>query len=336
MAKVLISLVSEQTIPNVRFIKDHTGEVDKYVFITTQEMLEEQKTQAMVDALNIPQNKYTRILVNNFNFEKIEHSLKHGNFNKDDEYLVNITGGTKPMSIVTMSFFSDYPKAKIFYVPIGEQTYRQVYPKTENPVKQFRKKLTLNEYFKAHNLKLISQEKKFSRKIQHAKRMLNKFIQFNGDIDKIAEFKNPQEMTNPEDRAYYSGGWFEEYVYWKFKEKFNLDDSQIAYSVKLRIGESENEYDAVFVHQGGIYIVECKAYHNTKGVAEKVRNAILKLAALDDYFGINSHSIIITTANLKGINKRENENLLERAKTLKVQLFQMEDLVDDKFLEMIK
>jgi len=328
MQTILISLVSEQTIPNVRFIKEFIDEVDKFIFITTQEMLNKEKTEAQTKALNIPKSKFAQITVAEFNFDKIEKTLQNANFSQKNTYLLNITGGTKPMAIVTMTHFSDFPNAKIYYVPIGNSTYRQVFPKIKTPVFQFKKSLTLEEYLKAYNLKIISQVKKHSRNLAHAQKMLNRFVETGGDIKKIDKLQHLDKMS-AEDRAYYNGGWFEEYIYAKLKEKFKLNDTQIAYNVKLKLKDTENEYDAVFVYQDSIYIVECKAYNN-KAVNTKIERDLYKLGAIDDYFGINANSILITTANIRG------KALFERAISLKVQLFHKKDLIDDKFLDDLK
>ena len=39
MSKILVSLVSEQTIPNVEFIKEMEDQIDYFLFITTKSMV---------------------------------------------------------------------------------------------------------------------------------------------------------------------------------------------------------------------------------------------------------------------------------------------------------
>ena len=45
--KVLISIVSDQTIPNVLFIKDFK-EMDEYVFLSTEKMEQQKKTEKII------------------------------------------------------------------------------------------------------------------------------------------------------------------------------------------------------------------------------------------------------------------------------------------------
>lgn len=335
MAKILVSLVSDQVIPNIRFIKEFKSVIDSFIFITTKEMEEKGKISFHQDAMNISLKKSKIIIVDKFSFSEIEDTLLEHDFNEQDEYLVNITGGTKPMSIVAMSFFSSYKNSKIYYVPIGEGVYRQVFPRLVIPEKQFEKKLTLKEYFIASNLKLLAQESKTTRNTSYAQSLLNKFIQTIGNIEDIDIINRAHDMDNPEDRTYYSGGWFEELIFDKIKKKFELDKNQIAYNVELKNQKSENEYDAVFVHEESIYIVECKAYYGKTNLRKKVEKDLYKLGALDDNFGLKVTAIYITTADLKGNSINEYRSLMNRANSLRVKLFQLDDLINDKFLNKI-
>jgi len=335
MSKVLVSLVSQQIIPNLKLIKEFKSNIDSYIFITTSDMEIKKQTEIYMKSANIPERKITKIIVSPFNFKEIEDDLLKANFEYEDEYYINITGGTKPMSIITMSFFSSLYKSKIFYVPIEENVYRQIHPRLENPEKQFTKKITLKEYFIAHNLKLESQESTVTRKISHAEVLLKKFIKYNGNVSKIDKIKNAHDMMNSEDRAYYSGGWFEELIFYKIKKFLKLNQNQIAYNVKLENNKSENEYDAVFVHNDSIYIVECKAYYGKSQLRTKVEKDLYKLGALDDNFGLKANAIYITTADIKNNSIEEYTSLSERAKSLKVKLFELSDLKNDYFLNKI-
>jgi len=336
MAKILVNLISEQTIPNIRFIKEYHQAIEKFVFITTIDMEQSGKTNSHLKVFNIPDRKIQKIIVDPFKFKKIENILLETNFNEDDEYFVNITGGTKPMSIVAMSFFSGFKNAKMFYVPIGEENYRQVYPRIDQSEKLFSKHLTLKEYFESHNLELIGKENKASRDIEIAKKLMVKFIQNHGDIKQIPKIFNAKSLVKSIDKAYYSGGWFEEFIFWKIKQKFKLNENQIAYNVKLQNERSTNEYDAVFIYHDSIYIVECKAYFSLVKLKQKIEKDLYKLGALDKDFGLRSNAIYITTANIKANNIKENISLKERANSLKIQLFQFNDLINDKFLNEIK
>ena len=44
------------------------------------------------------------------------------------------------------------------------------------------------------------------------------------------------------DRIFYSGGWFEEYIYHKIKNELKLTNNQIAMKVKIANRNTKNEY----------------------------------------------------------------------------------------------
>ena len=48
---ILISLVSDQTLPNVELIKEFDSSIDEYIFIYTHE--KEKQLQRIIDATNI-------------------------------------------------------------------------------------------------------------------------------------------------------------------------------------------------------------------------------------------------------------------------------------------
>lgn len=335
MAKILVSLVSDQVIPNIRLIKELKSEIDNYIFISTTDMEKKKKSDAHMKSINVSPNKSTIVLVSPFNFKNIEEILYDLDLKEDDEYLVNITGGTKPMSIVAMSYFSSFEKVRIFYVPIGEEVYRQVFPRIDSPEISFVKQLNLKEYFKANSLDLIEHESMVTKNISIAQGLLHSFIKLRGDINKIPKVKNAHDLQLSEDKAYYSGGWFEELIFFKLKTKFNLNQNQIAYNVQLRNNKSKNEYDVVFIYKDTIYIVECKAYFGKSSLRAKIEKDLYKLGALDDDFGLKAKAIYITTADIIGNNIEENTSLNERANSLKVKLFQLSNLKNDSFLNKI-
>jgi hypothetical protein len=298
-------------------------------------MEKQNKTELNLKSANIPSRKTQTIIVQPNNFKEIEEVLHSLDFNDKDEFLVNITGGTKPMSIVSMTYFSLFDNVKIFYIPIGEGSYRQVYPRIEQPQTEFSKQITLKEYFYANGLELQAQESIISRNIKLAQTILDKFITYNGDISNIDKVRKAHEMTNSVDKSYYSGGWFEELIFHKIKQRFNLNQNQIAFNVKLLNHNSKNEYDAVFVNNDSIYIVECKAYYGKSGLRAKIEKDLYKLGALDDNFGLKANAIYITTADIKGNSILEYKSLIERANSLGVKLFQLSDLRNDYFLNKI-
>ncbi len=335
MSKILISILSDQTIPNIRFIKEKQAEIDRFVFIGTKQMQQKNKMCSHIIALNLRKSKTEQILVNPFNITSIEEILLDSNFDEQDIYLVNITGGTKPMSIACLSFFSALPNVSIYYVPIGEGFYRQIFPKVKNPQLNFSKEITLKEYFASYQLRLIGMEHQPTKPISEAENQMKKYIDSKGDIDKLPDIKNAHQLQRAEDRSYYSGGWFEEYIYWAIKQAFNLSKTQIGFKVELQNNSSKNEYDVIFLYKDYIHIVECKAYFGSNNIYQKIEKDLYKLSALDDNFGLKAQAIYITTYNIRDYSKQINKSLQNRASSLKVNSFQFDDLINNDFIKQL-
>ncbi len=335
MKMILVNIVSDQAIPNLRFIKEFSNVADNFLFITTNQMEREGKTDRLIYASHISMKKSHRIIVPPVNMKEIEERLLDFGFPDEIEYLVNITGGTKPMSIVTLSVFSVLRHAKLFYIPIGEETYRQVYPRIVKAEQKFSIKISLKEYFESYGLVLLAKENKLTKTFQTSKRIFDLIVANKGNIRLVSDIVNAHKNNNPSDKSYYSGGWFEEYIYWVIKKKLNLQNTEIAYNVQLRNRKSKNEYDVVFIWNDSIYIVECKVF-NESNLREKVEKGLYKLGALDDDFGLKAHAVFITTADIKGKSTDSNNSLSERARSLNVKLFQLGDIINHKFLNQLK
>jgi len=332
MARVLVSLLSDQSMPNIRFIKENQIGIDNFVFIGTNEMKRKNKLISYVKSLNISLAKTKEILVDPFNISLIEEGLLNSDFNEEDEYIVNITGGTKPMSIACLSFFSYFVNVTIYYVAIGDDFYRQIYPRVNNPHRKFEKSITLKEYFTSYQLELLGMEHKPTKPISAATFLMHKYLETEGNINKLPEIKNAHKLKSGEDRAYFSGGWFEEYVYWAIKKFFHLSETQIAFKVELQNEKSKNEYDVVFIYQDEINIVECKAYFGSANTHQKIEKDLYKLSALGDDFGLKVQAIYITTFNIKEYNITKYRSLKNRAQSLQIKSFQFDDLIKNNFL----
>jgi len=335
MKTILVNVVSDQAMPNLRFIKEFSNLADSFLFITTRQMEQEGKTDRLIHASHISTKKSHRIIVSPVNMKEIEERMLDFGLSEEVEYLVNITGGTKPMSIVTLSVFSVFQHAKLFYIPIGEGTYRQVYPRIAKADQEFSIRISLQEYFESYGLILLEKENKLSKNYQIAKGLFDLIVANRGNARLIPDIVNAHQNNNPSDKSYYSGGWFEEFIYWEIKKKLNLQNTEIAYNVKLRNQKSKNEYDVVFIWNDSIYIVECKVF-NEPHLREKVEKGLYKLGALDDDFGLKAHAVFVTTADIKGKSPDSNNSLSERAKSLNVKLFQLRDIINNKFLNYLE
>ena len=124
MRRILVLLVSDQTVPNFLFIKSFDN-VDKYLFITTDKMENENsgnKRKWLLTASGIAEEKQDFRIVDAELKSDVISKIQDFDWDNYTEIIVNVTGGTKMMSIACYEFFKNITK-NIWYLPIGKNTY---------------------------------------------------------------------------------------------------------------------------------------------------------------------------------------------------------------------
>lgn len=196
----LISMVSEQTIPNILFIKDHP-EADRYIFLSTDRMEEAGKTNAILESAGI-QNKDIQIIkVSHNNPGEIEDTLKTLTFEDGDEILLNITGGTKIMSLAAYQFFSNR-NSRIFYLTLGKNEVNRIFP---YPLKEgkINARLNLQEYFSAYGVRIQSSSSEFLRDPEFTRRFKKEIFPESSDIIwTIRELRNKKKVKKILEKKY--------------------------------------------------------------------------------------------------------------------------------------
>lgn len=249
---LLVSLVSDQTIPNVQLIKEFKEISTDYLFVTTAGMEKKGTRKWIENACNIQGNT---IEVNEYSFADIHEKLSQLDFDSFDKVIVNLTGGTKVMTMVAEDFFKNIG-ADIYYVTGKNNEYIHVFPKGTENTFTFQHKLTVADYLTSYGftfqdpkpamfsldiakpiVELYSSDERIQANIE-AIRFLNKQRSAkkgvkSEDLYKIESFlkeinfpvKNSQLTAN--EVRYLSGEWLEEYVGLKIKEELNLSDEEI-------------------------------------------------------------------------------------------------------------
>ncbi|MBS1736766.1 MAG: DUF1887 family protein [Bacteroidetes bacterium] len=295
--KVIVSLVSDQSIPNILFIKEK-GLADYYYFITTEIMEKRGIVSNILKSLDINEEQTKRIEVIEDSVKDIDDNLVNNLlFEDDDEILINITGGTKIMSLAVYNFFARSGSGDIFYIPIGKNEIKQIFPLRKNRVSIINKRVNLLEYLTAYGVKV--REESFRSKnnlLKDQKQTTDLFNSFLTDkrntLFQVAEeiretglrgkkitanepkkaeyfnkakafqeagvsWENPGEISKYESK-YITGEWFEEYIYPRIKDWLNKNDDEIGLGLQLEKGNAPNEYDIMFTHNNALYVIECK------------------------------------------------------------------------------
>ena len=128
-------MVSDQTVPNITFIKTAKVIFDEYWFITTEysEGLEKDgsfniaksKSNWIIDTCDIA-DKSKKIIVVEDDLIGIQAKIQaEVSENENHSFVLNMTGGTKMMSLGAFLFFQPRTE-EIYYKPIGKNHFKKI------------------------------------------------------------------------------------------------------------------------------------------------------------------------------------------------------------------
>ena len=321
MSKTIVSILSDHLLPNFLFIKEMEGQYSDLLFVSTPQMEMQEKAMHLEVALGRKEGSVRRIVVANDNYKEILDALHAEQLSGSVEYVVNITGGTKTMSLAVHEYFCQF-NASFVYVPIGKNSY---YDFSTDQTHSLDYRVSLNEYFTLYGLAydydnglICGAQKPF--KLFNEQKMSNFYL--------TEELRYAQKAPRPELRRYLGGEWFEEYVYLRIKRDFKLRDEDIAKSVKicrLSSTSNDNELDVVFVKDNALYVIECKVSMTGYGKEPKsvVDEYLYKLAAISKDFGLRVNSYIFTLHQMWRFAKATQENMSKRMRILGIR-----DIID--------
>lgn len=150
MSKVIVSLISDQTIPNILFLKEMKG--DKYILVSTTQM--EKALNAILSIAEIDEEKIEILEVKAWDLNDIAERFSTKITDNEAHYVINITGGTKIMSLGTYQFFSTL-NSDFYYLPIGKNAYQKINP-SPREIQKFTYKLKVLDYLKCYGLTVES------------------------------------------------------------------------------------------------------------------------------------------------------------------------------------
>lgn len=369
MAKNLVCLISNQLHPNYLFLKEFAEAKDNIYFITTNESDGKKEILWRVFKENKPEcGKLQTVPL--FGLEEKWTSMQarfSQFFRKGEEYLINLTGGTKYMAQAVYEYFRGCPNVKFIYIPYPKNEYLDYASDTATPLKS---RLSCKEYFDLCDLTgSWEQGTFFKENPTYSYSLFNKFIQFSQrDMDLISlvrkvsnnespwtvladaggfsdflqkiEFPISKEQLAAMGRRvrekylkYLAGTWFEEYVRLRLSEVlaspcYGIDNVKFSDAVK------PNELDCVAVVNNHCLVGECKTYLEKswlEGALDKAnrinKNVISTLSAHSYLFYINSQ-------DEKAIQMTLEQAQKEHLKLIKC--FGKEYFTDKaKFMEMI-
>ena len=291
----IVSILSDQPVPNLRLIKHFGGEGVRHIFLSTTKIEEAGIDENLRLAARIEQGSLTKRVIDPANPALIAAQLASFQFDRKATYLVNVTGGTKMMSqSVTVHFMNGYPDCRIVYLDINTGQLAEIYPDPGLSMLSGKGSLDLAAYFTVHGFTWTREEYLYKSPIQ-TRQLMSKVIS-KGGLSGMPKLRPPYER-HPDlmDRKYYSGGWFEEWSWYAIKEALRLGDKDIMHSIKLyarnsRKLDADHELDVAFVYRGKLHVAECKAF--TKYEGEKFNKTAFKLPGITRNLGQACVSLI--------------------------------------------
>lgn len=315
MSRVIVSIISQHSVPNFIFIKEMEGQYDEYLFITTEEIDKQMRGEQLENALKVKTEVgYISINANDY-ISAIQTLRKEWPERADDEYIVNLTGGTKMMSLAVHDFFAS-KKSTFYYVPIGLNTY---YNLNTGELRNIRYRVNLHEYFTLYGIKYnCIKEAELKHTEAEARELYNEVKQNHFYLPQ--KLKYAQEAPTPDLKAYYSGQWFEQFSYYCLKQAFDLDEDNIALSAKIYRDDNttnDNELDVAFMLDNALYVVECKVtMWGLGGPRETIEEYLYKLAAISKDFGLQVRPYIFTLHQISKMEKSVRDSLTKRCRIL--------------------
>ncbi len=358
MAKILVSLISDQTIPNVLLIRD-LADMERHIFITTHKMEQQKKSDWIMDAAEIPSDKCLKVEVVEDSLADIEDKLKEIDFDDDDEFFVNLTGGTKIMSIGVYNFFRQR-RSEIYYIPIGKNVYRKIFPEVKNREMLIHHRVGIAEYLKSYGITVVKKKNLNSlvKPIDYTKYFFNEFLNASPDdlslvnrlrkerskkriltagIENLDTYLHKIQFPNKEkgeldkdEIKYLTGEWFEEYVYSLLKKTLKLNEQAIAMDINIQRQNVDNEFDVMFTADNSLHVIECKSFIYDEDTGKNILNeSLYKLAALERDFGLRVKSYIFTLSE-RG-NEKENikPSFTDRSNLLRITIADRKKILED-------
>lgn len=260
MKQLIVSILSDQTIPNILLIKEYGSPDTDYLFVTTKQMIEKQIIQRIETVCSIKGMK--PVIVADNTIVELSTQMKDFDINRYQTILVNLTGGTKMMNLSVYNHFSHYQQAKMLYLPIGKN---MIVDLDSQSVTEIKYRMTIREYMLAYGVECdfetpsgisgettnkiydhfvsidlseyvpaFSQLREKRSKLKEGR----SFAYCDGDevdsfIKALGYSKEKKHLTK-EEIKYLTGGWFEQWVWQKIKGQLQLDNNYCVCGVLLK------------------------------------------------------------------------------------------------------
>lgn len=347
--RYLVSLASEQAIPNILLIRT-VKDIDRHVFITTPRMAELVERTCSICGITDP----VKIEVDEYDLEGNAASVASClDRLRPSGLVVNLTGGTKLMALGVFRAIQSYP-AQAFYLPLGSNHAHLVYPSFVKDFLPVTHRLDAITFLSAYGIKAEvpnrplhsygRSEAIFSlfarQEVEDLSRKLNQLG--NRRLDLTAaniELKAilaacldlaPARLESSEWLDFVKGGWFEEYLCHYLQ--IVLPEGQVCRNVVTDKNNVKNELDLCFTHANALHVWELKS--SVK--APEIKDILYKLDSLKNDYGLRPHCVLALASPAADRLWRQNAFLRERAAGMGIRVLTCPDLAPDLIQESIR
>jgi hypothetical protein len=313
MKKVLVSLISDQLIPNLLFIKEKQQEVGGHIFVTTKYMEGRGAADRLAKVAGLSAGTWGKVEVIEDSLDDIREKLAAMNLTTSNRYLLNLTGGTKIMSIGVSRFFEEYDHES-YYSTIGKNSFKRIFPRDDDREQAFSNELSLSDYLEAYGFSILKSGLPawVTQELANGLYMFN-LLKYRSEIKELSEYSqknrgkiyvipntsklnrllqevswkpNTNNHLSPEEIQFLISGWWEAFSYFKLKNDLKLNNDAIAVNCHIAREQVENELDVVFVRNNKLFVAECKTGFSPLVFKERFNNAIYKMAAVRNNMGL--------------------------------------------------
>ncbi len=196
--KTIVSIVSEQTVPNYLFIKEMMEQDDELLFVTSNNMKMKEKINFIVAVAKIEAERTkTMILENEKDFSSMcEQIVKE--IDPQKSYSVNLTGGTKLMSMAVKRAFdnSGAKNVEMYYIPFPDNKILNLNTGNEMDINC---RLKVREYIELHGLTCSNPTNRDYHYAEKSKEFFDQFIEedeaFHKNIRLLLKCQNDERIS---------------------------------------------------------------------------------------------------------------------------------------------
>lgn len=271
MARILVSIVTENNLPNYLFIKQmekDEGQFDQLIFMITDSIKEHKHDLRLFSALGLPEERIRgsrRITLDSedykANVEKLEAKFPPAT---GDTYTVNLTGGTKALA---QSVHDAFAKCDSRFFTIS-QNGKKIFDFQADEPKDVTLSITLVHYLAMYGMKIAE-----------------------GTADKRHASDDSKDAC-----------------YFKIKRDLGLTDDYISFDAELWEKDKGNEsthylVDMMFINPRTNELCTVKCVIGDKTKTDNVRRALYNTAATSRFLGLRVSAYIFWMRRLTGIGE---------------------------------